>query len=684
MGETVDEVFDKLLDSYADGGGLPDDPSAKDHPLISDDWDENNEIIQAMRNFDNEGTIEEQAENLKIRGNTEFKLNRYRWNRALDLYTEAIEKGSEDKRAVSLYHTNRAAVNLSLGNNRKVLEDCTEALKLDPKNLKAYYRAAKASLDIQKYKDAVSYAAKGLQVDPTNKELLTVKSKIEKAWAAHREAKKKRKEEELRQLETKKMKGAKVLEAIKERNVLLGRPLFDTQRRYEGEIYVDKETGQLHWPVLLLYEEHDTSEFVIDVCEDHTLSQHLSYMFPPTAKDYAPWDTEKKYVIDSLEIYFEANSTAPIDPKMKKSGSSKRRWIKVKPTTTLKTVLAHPDHVVPGVPIFHIVANNSRYKDVFVQRKFDCSCRTATPSGLVYTLRSRALCPVVRVAVTAMARSFQRQCLVFRFLLPRTKELHISMLAQLHTGSRLLTVQSFTRSISRPSVKQTIRYDQITLRNSRSFSTPQGVKSEQQDHGSTGGQRTGNEKKEEHKEGNDSNQTIKQSGNSFVRFYNKSLETHPLLNKVVTFTLLMGAGDAVAQMSGDDEWSWSRFFRMTSLAAFFSAPILHLYFKVLDKVIVGKSSAAVFQKLAIDQFAFAPINLAGFMTLLGFIEGGSLEKGIEKVKKDYWPTMKANWVLWPAANFINFKFISPQHRLLYVSCISFVWNIYFSILANKK
>ena len=33
-------------------------------------------------------------------------------------------------------------------------------------------------------------------------------------------------------------------------------------------------------------------------------------------------------------------------------------------------------------------------------------------------------------------------------------------------------------------------------------------------------------------------------------------------------------------------------------------------------------------------------------------------------------TVVANYVLWPAAHFINFKFVPGQHRVLYNNCVS--------------
>ena len=34
------------------------------------------------------------------------------------------------------------------------------------------------------------------------------------------------------------------------------------------------------------------------------------------------------------------------------------------------------------------------------------------------------------------------------------------------------------------------------------------------------------------------------------------------------------------------------------------------------------------------------------------------------------PTIIANYVLWPAAHFVNFRFVPTEHRILYNNCVS--------------
>ena len=34
------------------------------------------------------------------------------------------------------------------------------------------------------------------------------------------------------------------------------------------------------------------------------------------------------------------------------------------------------------------------------------------------------------------------------------------------------------------------------------------------------------------------------------------------------------------------------------------------------------------------------------------------------------PTIVANYILWPAAHFVNFRFVPTEHRILYNNCVS--------------
>lgn len=44
-------------------------------------------------------------------------------------------------------------------------------------------------------------------------------------------------------------------------------------------------------------------------------------------------------------------------------------------------------------------------------------------------------------------------------------------------------------------------------------------------------------------------------------------------------------------------------------------------------------------------------------------------QAVSEMKEKFKPTLMANYVLWPAANLINFAFVPPSQRILYCNVI---------------
>jgi Mpv17 / PMP22 family len=93
------------------------------------------------------------------------------------------------------------------------------------------------------------------------------------------------------------------------------------------------------------------------------------------------------------------------------------------------------------------------------------------------------------------------------------------------------------------------------------------------------------------------------------------------------------------------------------------------------------SPAAVLSKLAVDQLLFAPFATALLFAFLKVAEGVP-EAAFSFVAENWWRTLKANWMLWPAANLVAFAAIPADLRILFANGIGVLWISYVSIACS--
>lgn len=68
-----------------------------------------------------------------------------------------------------------------------------------------------------------------------------------------------------------------------------------------------------------------------------------------------------------------------------------------------------------------------------------------------------------------------------------------------------------------------------------------------------------------------------------------------------------------------------------------------------------------------DQTVFASTNLFCFLSSMAIMEGSDPK---EKLNSTYFEALKKNWMVWPAVQAVNFKFVPLEHRVLVVNIVS--------------
>lgn len=197
--------------------------------------------------------------------------------------------------------------------------------------------------------------------------------------------------------------------------------------------------------------------------------------------------------------------------------------------------------------------------------------------------------------------------------------------------------------------------------------------------------------------------------------YNALLEAQPLLTKALTSLTGFTAGDILAQSfveKSDKPYDVMRTVRLGSFGFFIHGTTGHYFYGMLDSKLPGTKPITVATKVAIDQTIWNPIFGLMFFGYLNAMEGKSFEDYKKKLNADLKTAVMGSWAVWVPAHStysvvvdcrimvpislsylffplffisaINFAFVPPAQRLLYINSIQIGYNVFLSFLGNKS
>lgn len=193
------------------------------------------------------------------------------------------------------------ALTYTTGNYRACILDCAAALKLNPKNVKAYYRSSMALLKLERLDEAEDAAKRGLVIDSENKSLQIAASKIaERKAAVERIAARKKAEAELLRKQNLVLSTALRAREIRTRKTDQPPEMEDARIRLVPDPLSPESS--VEFPAVFLYPMDAQSDFIKSFSELHCIADHLDYMFP------LPWDTKNEYTIPNVECFMQTVS----------------------------------------------------------------------------------------------------------------------------------------------------------------------------------------------------------------------------------------------------------------------------------------------------------------------------------------------------------------------------------------
>nr|PNR38856.1 hypothetical protein PHYPA_019134 [Physcomitrium patens] len=167
-----------------------------------------------------------------------------------------------------------------------------------------------------------------------------------------------------------------------------------------------------------------------------------------------------------------------------------------------------------------------------------------------------------------------------------------------------------------------------------------------------------------------------QSG--FIAWYLRMLDKYTFPTKSITAANILAFADITAQYLANEtlkegetkqDWDKIRTLRMLGIGAFFTAPILHIWFNLMLWRFPKTDVASSMKKVLAGQLIASPVVNSSFFAVNSFLQGESGEQAIEKIKRDLWPTWKSGAMYWPILDFVTFRYI-PIH-LQVTPCLHF-------------
>ncbi|NWR48408.1 TTC4 protein, partial [Regulus satrapa] len=292
-------------------------------------------------------------------GNEYFKEKDY--GRAVAAYSEGLRRRCGDAELDAVLLANRGAAHFHLGNYRSALNDAIQARKLKPTHLKAIIRGALCHMELRNFLEAIAWCEEGLQIDSNEKKLVEIRAKADKLkvnmkaaclslWDPWREGAPSRflcGERNIKLV----LEPSDEEEDVSDGLAEISLDGFHSDSATGAKVHLDAD-GSLNWPVLFLYPEHEQTDFTVAFHENSRFIDHLMVMFA----ELPPWDLEKKYLPNNLELYFE--------------DEEREEMYEVNPEHTLLQVLQHERYFVKaGTPTVLVFAKRSPFSKKYFSGK---------------------------------------------------------------------------------------------------------------------------------------------------------------------------------------------------------------------------------------------------------------------------------------------------------------------------
>uniref|UniRef100_A0A8D9ELN0 Mpv17-like protein 2 n=1 Tax=Cacopsylla melanoneura TaxID=428564 RepID=A0A8D9ELN0_9HEMI len=109
-------------------------------------------------------------------------------------------------------------------------------------------------------------------------------------------------------------------------------------------------------------------------------------------------------------------------------------------------------------------------------------------------------------------------------------------------------------------------------------------------------------------------------------------------------------------------------------------PPTHFFYKYLDHFIPKITFKTIAYKILVDQSIISPTCIIIFLGGLGILESKTKQEIKDEIKTKFLIIYSTDWMLWPPCQYVNFTYVKPKYRVMYVNVITVIYDIILSYI----
>ncbi|XP_013112229.1 mpv17-like protein 2 [Stomoxys calcitrans] len=160
-----------------------------------------------------------------------------------------------------------------------------------------------------------------------------------------------------------------------------------------------------------------------------------------------------------------------------------------------------------------------------------------------------------------------------------------------------------------------------------------------------------------------------------------------LITNVVGSGVLMVVGDIAAQeieyRKGEkpERFDLKRMGRMFIVGAL-QGPMHHYVYAWMDKIMPVANLKNIVKKILIDQLFMSPACIFIFFYSACYLERKTWKETNDELRQKFLFIYCMDWLLWPGAQYVNFRYLDTKYRVSFVNICTALYNIFMSYVKH--